>query len=102
MRIGIPRETKPGELRVALLPDHVAILARDGHEIRVASGAAGGIGQLDASYLDAGALIVAPHEAWDSGCRHRGPSKFEWLTCKLPARSHRKGDRKSYRGCNAR
>lgn len=66
MRIGIPRETKPGELRVALLPDHVAILARDGHEIRVASGAAGGIGQLDASYLDAGALIVAPHEAWDA------------------------------------
>jgi alanine dehydrogenase len=66
VRIGIPRETKPGELRVALVPDHVAILARDGHEVRVASGAGGGIGHVDSAFLDAGARIVAPHEAWDA------------------------------------
>ncbi len=64
MRIGVPRETKSGELRVALVPDHVAILARDGHEVRVASGAGGGIGHLDSAFLDAGARIVAPAEAW--------------------------------------
>ncbi len=66
MRIGIPRETKPGELRVALVPDHAAILALDGHEVRVASGAGGGIGHVDASYLDAGASIVTPADAWDA------------------------------------
>ena len=66
MRIGIPRETKPGELRVAVTPEHVAILARDGHEVRVASGAGGGIGHVDASYADAGAHVVAAGEAWDS------------------------------------
>jgi alanine dehydrogenase len=66
MRIGIPRETKPGELRVALVPEHVAILARDGHEVRVASGAGGGIGQVDSAFLEAGARIVAPAEAWNA------------------------------------
>jgi len=66
MRIGIPRETKAGELRVALAPDHAAILVLDGHEVRVASGAGGGIGHVDSSYLDAGARIVAPEDAWDA------------------------------------
>ena len=66
MRIGIPRETKPGELRIALVPDHAAILARDGHELRVASGAGGGIGHVDRSFLDAGARIVAAADAWDA------------------------------------
>ncbi len=66
MRIGIPRETKPGELRVALFPDHAAILALDGHEVRVASGAGGGIGHVDSSWLDAGAQIVAAPDAWDA------------------------------------
>ena len=66
MRIGIPRETKPGELRIALIPEHVAVLARDGHDVRVASGAGGGIGHVDASFLDAGAQVVVAREAWDA------------------------------------
>ena len=66
MRIGIPRETKPGELRVALFPDHAATLVLDGHEVRVASGAGGGIGHVDSSWLDAGAQIVAAPDAWDA------------------------------------
>jgi alanine dehydrogenase len=66
VRIGIPRETKAGELRVALVPDHAAILARDGHEVRVASGAGGGIGHVDSSWLDAGVHIVPGADAWDA------------------------------------
>jgi alanine dehydrogenase len=66
VRIGIPRETKPGEFRVALVPEHAAILALDGHEVRVASGSGGGAGQVDTSWLDAGASIVAPDDAWDA------------------------------------
>ncbi len=66
MRIGIPRETKPGELRIALVADHAATLARDGHEVRVASGAGGGVGHVDASFLDAGAHVVAAADAWDA------------------------------------
>ena len=66
MRIGIPRETKPGELRVALIPGHAAILGHDGHEVRVASGAGAGAGRPDRAYLDAGARIVPADEAWDA------------------------------------
>ena len=65
MRIGIPRETKEGELRVGLDPAGVAALARDGHEVRVESGAGAGVGEDDAAYRDAGAQIVAAARAWD-------------------------------------
>lgn len=66
MKIGIPRETKAGEFRVALVPDHAGILVRDGHELLVASGAGGGIGHVDGSWLDAGARIVAVADAWNA------------------------------------
>ncbi len=66
MRIGIPRETKPGERRIVFIPDHVALLVRDGHEVRVASGAGSAIGKSDASYRDAGARVTTPDEAWDA------------------------------------
>jgi alanine dehydrogenase len=38
----------------------------DGHEVRVASGVGGGVGHVDTSWLDVGAIIVAPDEAWDA------------------------------------
>src|SRR5260221_7078304 len=66
VRIGIPRETKPGERRIVFIPDHVALLVRDGHEVRVASGAGSAIGKSDASYRDAGARVTTPDEAWDA------------------------------------
>ncbi|MGD9954102.1 MAG: alanine dehydrogenase, partial [Burkholderiales bacterium] len=47
MRIGIPRESKEGERRVALDPAAAAALARDGHEVRVTAGAGLGIGADD-------------------------------------------------------
>jgi alanine dehydrogenase len=65
MRIGIPAETKQGERRVALLPDAVALLVRDGHEVRVEAGAGRGIGEDDAAYRSAGASIASTSDAWD-------------------------------------
>lgn len=65
MRIGIPRESKPGERRVGLDPAAAASLAKDGHEVRVAEGAGLGIGADDDAYRAAGASVVAPASAWD-------------------------------------
>jgi len=64
MRIGIPRESKEGERRVGLDPKAVAVLAGDGHDLRVASGAGHGIGATDEAYRAAGARIVDAAEAW--------------------------------------
>ena len=35
MNIGIPRETKSGEFRVALIPDHIRLLTLAGHTVFV-------------------------------------------------------------------
>ena len=64
MRIGIPRETKQGEGRVALLPAAVRELVGAGHDARVESSAGVGSGYGDGAYRDAGARIVAAPEAW--------------------------------------
>lgn len=64
MRIGVLREVKQGERRVALAPAHVASLAGDGHDVRVERGAGAGIGAADDRYVTAGARIVSWDEAW--------------------------------------
>ncbi len=58
MRIGVPREIKTNEYRVALRPAGAEILAKDGHEVRVERGAGDGSGYADGAYEDAGARIV--------------------------------------------
>jgi alanine dehydrogenase len=57
MIIGIPKETKKNELRVALIPKHVAQLSRLGHKIIVEKGAGEGCKFSDADYEKAGAQI---------------------------------------------
>ena len=66
MRIGIPRESKPGERRVALLPDAVVPLVAAGHDVRVAGSAGAGVGEDDAAYAAAGARIVTEIDAWQA------------------------------------
>ncbi|MGZ5036255.1 MAG: alanine dehydrogenase [Usitatibacter sp.] len=66
MRIGVPRETKEGEARVALVPRDVAILAADGHDVLVQSGAGARIGFGDDAYRSAGARVVSAGEAWQA------------------------------------
>jgi alanine dehydrogenase len=57
MRIGIPRETKPLEARVALIPETCADLVRLGHRVLVQSGAGEGSGFSDDLYRKAGATV---------------------------------------------
>ncbi|MCK9239086.1 NAD(P)-dependent oxidoreductase [Desulfocurvus sp.] len=59
MQIGIPREIKAQEGRVAFLPRHVAALVRAGHEVFVEKGAGLLSAASDQAYSDAGATIVA-------------------------------------------
>jgi alanine dehydrogenase len=67
MRIGIPRETKPGENRVAVTPSAVRALRRSGIEVLVETGAGAASGFEDREYLDAGAAIASQaSEAWSA------------------------------------
>lgn len=58
MRIGIPREIKPMEGRVALVPEACADLVRAGHRVLVERGAGVASGFLDEGYARAGAVLV--------------------------------------------
>lgn len=66
MRIGMPRETKDGERRVAIVPDGVRVLVNAGHAVIVESDAGAASGFADAEYRAAGGVVVADAgEAWD-------------------------------------
>ncbi|HTY37923.1 MAG TPA: Re/Si-specific NAD(P)(+) transhydrogenase subunit alpha [Bacteroidota bacterium] len=58
MRIGIPKESAPGETRVALVPSLVTSLTREKHEIFVESGAGDASYFPDADYVKAGARVI--------------------------------------------
>ncbi len=58
MRIAVLRETAAGERRVALIPDHVARLVKEGHEVRVERGAGAEAGFPDEAYAAAGAAVT--------------------------------------------
>ena len=58
MIIGIPREIKKEEYRVAITPFGVEELKKDGHTILVEAGAGEGSGFSDDEYLQADADIV--------------------------------------------
>lgn len=67
MRIGIPREIKDGERRVAIVPDGVRALAAAGHAIVVETRAGAASGFADDAYVAAGARLTADAaEAWRS------------------------------------
>jgi alanine dehydrogenase len=59
MRIGVPREVKDNEFRVALTPAGVHELARRGHEVVVEQGAGLGSSITDAEFKSAGAELRA-------------------------------------------
>lgn len=62
MIIGIPKEVKTLEGRVALIPDAVEMLVKDGHEVAVQEGAGELSGFDDTDYRLAGAIICADAE----------------------------------------
>ncbi len=81
MRIAVPRETAGGERRVALVPENVARLAKQGHELAVERGAGAAAGHADAAYEAAGAAVRPDAAAAMDGAavvaRVRGPDLRE-------------------------
>ncbi|MEL7834325.1 alanine dehydrogenase [Fodinibius sp. Rm-B-1B1-1] len=66
MIIGVPKEIKTHENRVALLPGGVTRLKRNGHDVFIQKGAGKGSGFPDEQYEEAGAKIIDDVEAlWD-------------------------------------
>ena len=63
MRIGVPRELKPLEGRVGLIPAACAELVRAGHDVMIEKGAGRLSGYLDKAYEEVGVRIVDSAEA---------------------------------------
>ncbi len=61
MTIGVPKEIKAQENRVALLPSAAYQLIKRGHRVLVECGAGAGSGYPDANYEQAGAKLVTDH-----------------------------------------
>ena len=67
MIVGVPKEIKDHEYRVAMTPGGVHQLAGNGHRVLVETGAGEGSGFSDAQYEHAGAEIVpAAADAWSA------------------------------------
>ena len=62
MQIGVPKETWPGETRVALVPAERKKLVNLGLSVTLESGAGGAAGFLDAEYEEAGAVISSDRQ----------------------------------------
>ncbi|GAB2511063.1 NAD(P) transhydrogenase subunit alpha [Lysobacter humi (ex Lee et al. 2017)] len=60
--VGVPRERAPGERRVAATPETVRKLVARGAAVRVETGAGAAAGFPDATYVEAGADVVAAEE----------------------------------------
>jgi alanine dehydrogenase len=73
MIIGIPKETKKDEVRVALTPKHVALLCRYGHKVLVERGAGSGCKFSDEEYIEAGAQIAESVFDCEMIVRVKGP-----------------------------
>ncbi len=64
MKIGVPKEIKSDEYRVALTPAGARELVQRGHDVVVETGAGEGSAFADLAYEGAGARIAAVEEVW--------------------------------------
>ena len=82
MIVGIPREVKLDEYRVALLPVGAEELVRRGHQVLVEAGAGLGSGISDHEYLAQGAELVASgaevFERAEMVIKVKEPQREEW------------------------
>ncbi len=67
MNVGVPRETKEGEHRVALTPDGAQELVSHGHRVLVERGAGEDSSIHDREFVAAGAELVGATDAWGAG-----------------------------------
>ncbi|MEO8451876.1 MAG: alanine dehydrogenase [Gemmatimonadota bacterium] len=82
MIIGVPKEIKTNENRVALVPAGAETLGDDGHTVYIEKGAGEGSGFADQAYLQAGAQILGTaDEVWakaDMIMKVKEPIAVEW------------------------
>lgn len=82
MIIGVPKEIKAQENRVALLPSAAYQLIRRGHTVLVETNAGAGSGFADAGYQQAGAEIIGGHDEVfaraDMIVKVKEPLESEW------------------------
>src|SRR5690606_6870976 len=82
MVIGVPKEIKTNENRVALVPAGVEALVQAGHQVLVERGAGEGSGHPDDAYARAGATIVDEAAAvWEGAemiLKVKEPIEAEW------------------------
>jgi alanine dehydrogenase len=64
MKVGVAREIKPDEYRVALTPAGALELVQHGHDVLVEAGAGDGSSFADPAYEAVGAQIVSVEEVW--------------------------------------
>jgi H+-translocating NAD(P) transhydrogenase subunit alpha len=64
MRVGVPKESREGERRVALIPDSAGSLSGERLELVVETGAGEGAGHPDPAYSEAGASVGSADDAW--------------------------------------
>jgi NAD(P) transhydrogenase subunit alpha len=76
MRVGVVRETAPGERRVALVPETVGKLQGAGFDVVVEAGAGEAASFPDDTYVAAGATIGSPWDA-DAVVKVRKPDEAE-------------------------
>src|SRR3954470_23924393 len=82
MKVGVARESAPGERRVALVPEALGKLTAAGLEILVEQGAGSGAAIPDQAYLEAGATIVSTADLYgqsDVVLRGQKPTASEVL-----------------------
>ena len=79
--IGVPKEIKTDEYRVAMIPVGVEELTRAGHKVLIQAGAGQGSGISDEQYSTNGAEIVEAAEIWgraDLIVKVKEPMPAEW------------------------
>ncbi len=84
MKIGVPRERRAGETRVAATPETVKKLVAAGHEVLVEGDAGTAASQPDAAYVEAGARVVSARDAFTTEMviKVRAPLAEELATLK--------------------
>jgi len=84
MLIGVPKEIKAEENRVAITPAGVSALVAHGHRLLVERGAGNGSGLTDAQYRAAGARILMARRVWHDAemiikVKEPLPSEYRYL-----------------------
>src|SRR5215210_7009093 len=97
MKIGVPKEIKTNENRIALVPAGAEAFVGAGHTVFVEEGAGNGSGFSDAAYKAAGASILpTADDVWQQAemvMKVKEPIEVEWPRMRRGRGPHFRGDR---------